>query len=287
MNIIFDVRGGIGKTIASTAVVQAIRKKYPKAKLIVESPYPGIFKNNPNIDHYYHLSDRGLIFNQFIKNKEAKILASEPYDEGKFLTREWDLLKTWYNLFDLPYGKEKPQMFLTRQEMEVDKELYRGNKPIMCIQTHGGIDSYGYNWARDLPDCVIKKVIEEFKDDYTIYHIKQTHQPKYENTITAAEDIRSIATLIHLSSKRLFIDSFAQHLAVAMFKKSTVCWVTTSPSNFGYSYHDNIFCNPYDYETEYSCYQGYNLEENINNLPFGDEERIFDVDYIIKSLKKQ
>ena len=30
-----------------------------------------------------------------------------------------------------------------------------------------------------------------------------------------------------------------------------------------------------------------NLEEDINNLPFGDEERIFDVDEIIKSLKKQ
>ena len=72
-----------------------------------------------------------------------------------------------------------------------------------------------------------------------------------------------------------------------MYKKSTVCWVATSPLNFGYKYHDNILCNPFDFDTNYGCYQGYNLEEDINNLPFGDEERIFDVDEIIKSLKKQ
>ena len=76
-------------------------------------------------------------------------------------------------------------------------------------------------------------------------------------------------------------------IARALYKKSTVCWIATSPKNFGYDYHDNILCNVYERETVPTHYQQYNLREDRDNLPFGDEERIFDVDKIIESIKKQ
>ena len=40
MNIIFDVRGGIGKVIASTAFVDTLRQRYSDDKLIVVSFVP-------------------------------------------------------------------------------------------------------------------------------------------------------------------------------------------------------------------------------------------------------
>ena len=61
MNIIFDVRGGIGKVIASTAFVDTLRQRYSDDKLIVVSSYPEIFKNNFNVDNNYHLNDIGLV----------------------------------------------------------------------------------------------------------------------------------------------------------------------------------------------------------------------------------
>ena len=65
MNIIFDVRGGIGKVIASTAVVKSIRLRHPKDKIIVLSPYPELFKNNFDIDYNYHLNDMNIIYYKF------------------------------------------------------------------------------------------------------------------------------------------------------------------------------------------------------------------------------
>ncbi len=76
-------------------------------------------------------------------------------------------------------------------------------------------------------------------------------------------------------------------MARALYKKSTVCWITTSPKNFGYEYHDNVLCNKYEIKTTPTHYQQYNLKEDADNVPFGSLDRIFDVDEIIKSIKLQ
>tara|TARA_Y100000361_G_scaffold36945_1_gene31550 strand:+ start:276 stop:1142 length:867 start_codon:yes stop_codon:yes gene_type:complete len=288
MNVIFDVRGGIGKVIASTAVVAGIRKRHTKDKIIVVSPFPEIYKNNFNIDHNYHLDDISTIYNLHIKNQRVQYYAQEPYLTDGFLNREMDLVTSWYSLYDMHHiNKENPAIYLDESEDEIAKRAFKTGNPILALHTHGGNEGSEYNWAKDLPDCVVEKVIEEFKDKYDIFHIKTNNQISYDNTIPANQDIRSIATLIKMSNKRLFIDSFPQHMARALYKKSTVCWIATSPKNFGYDYHDNILCNVYERETVPTHYQQYNLREDRDNLPFGDEERIFDVDKIIESIKKQ
>lgn len=289
MNIIFDVRGGIGKVIASTAVVKSIRLRHPKDKIIVLSPYPELFKNNFDIDYNYHLNDMNIIYYKFIHNQKAQFYIQEPYLTDGFMNREMDLISSWHSLYDMHHiPKSTPAIYLDSEEEKLAEKQFKTDKPILALQCHGGQDEgLAYNWARDLPDNVIKSVIEEFKDDYNIYHIKTPDQYKYKDTIPATQDIRTIATLIKLSSKRLFIDSFAQHMARASYKKSTVCWIATSPKNFGYDYHDNIVCNPYDFRTIATHYQHYNLREDRDNLPFEREERIFDVDKIIESIKKQ
>lgn len=49
MNIIIPIAGGIGKCIAGTAFIKAVKKQYPNSKIIVSSPYPTIFKHHPDI----------------------------------------------------------------------------------------------------------------------------------------------------------------------------------------------------------------------------------------------
>ena len=49
MTIIFQIDGGLGKSIMATAVLKAIRKQYKKANLIVVSGYPDVFIAKQNV----------------------------------------------------------------------------------------------------------------------------------------------------------------------------------------------------------------------------------------------
>ena len=288
MTVIFEVRGGIGKVIASTAILKTIRERHPDDDIVVVSPYPTVFNNNPYLDYNYYNNDMDAIYYVHIEGKKVKYYVQDPYFTDGFMNREMDLISSWHQLYDAYHiQKSQPQLYLADYEIESAKALYKTDKPIFVLHTHGGNDTYSYNWAKDLPDCVIKEIIDKYKDDYTIYHIKESKQPTYEHTKAATEDIRMIAGLIHMSKKRLFIDSFAQHMAKALYKRSTVCWIATSPKNFGYDFHNNILCNAYDFKTTANHYQQYGLREDRNNLPFAGEERIFDVDEIITSINLQ
>ena len=50
MNIIFNINGGLGKVILSTAVVKALKKKYKNSNIIVSSGSPDAFNNNPDVN---------------------------------------------------------------------------------------------------------------------------------------------------------------------------------------------------------------------------------------------
>jgi hypothetical protein len=87
----------------------------------------------------------------------------------------------------------------------------------------------------------------------------------------------------------LLIDSFGQHLAVAMGKKSTVCWVSTKPKVFGYKLHNNIQANPFTKEPQIqnSVYQPFNLAQDVSSIPYNDLREVFNVNKIIESINNQ
>ena len=105
----------------------------------------------------------------------------------------------------------------------------------------------------------------------------------------ALDGYRSIAILIQLSSKRLFIDSFGQHMAAALNKKSTVCWSITKPEVFGYKLHDNIKANPFTKEPNFqnTQYNPFGLSEDISTIPYNDLNEVFDTNKIIESINNQ
>ena len=197
---------------------------------------------------------------------------------------------------EVEYDNEWPRFTLSKDEIERYSKLYKTDKPIFVLQTHGGSNSQGidYNWARDLPDNTVEEIINHYKDDYNIYHIKRDNQKSYANTIPATGGIREIAVLIKLSKRRLFIDSFAQHLAVALHKHSTICWIATTPRQFSYKnpttrypYHYTVKANEYYFETEKTTFSGYGLVENISNLPYVSPDRIFEGVDIIGNIDRQ
>jgi hypothetical protein len=159
------------------------------------------------------------------------------------------------------------------------------------MQTNGGpIDTgYQYAWTRDIPEPTVLEIINHYKNDYTIIHIKRKDQKVYPDVMQALDGYRSIAILLQLSNKRLLMDSFSQHLAAALDKKSTVCWISTKPEIFGYKMHGNIKANPFTKEPSLheAAYQPFSLSQDIHSIPYNDLKEIFNTNKIIESINQQ
>ena len=292
MNIIFQIEGGLGKSILGTAIVKVIKRHYKDANIIVVTHYPEVFLNNPYTYKVYHFNNINGFYLKYIKDHKCKIFIEDPYKHSNFLiNKSVSILKTWCELFNLNYLGELPQIYITQPEADYFVPYYKTEKPIFVIQPNGGpagLD-YKYTWTRDIPEPYILDIINHYKNDYTIIHVKREDQKTYPDTFQALDNYRSIAVLFYLSKKRLLIDSFSQHLAASLNLKSTVCWVTTKPEIFGYEMHDNIKANPFTKEPiiKDKAYQPFELSENIHTIPYNNLREIFDIDKIIESVNNQ
>jgi ADP-heptose:LPS heptosyltransferase len=287
--VIFSVDGGLGKSIMATAVLKAIKKQYKKANILVSTAYPDVFINNPNVNKIITNTNNSGIYRDYVQNKDAKVFISDPYSTSDYITESKHLIQIWCEMFGVQYNGEMPELFLSKAEKQYYEPFYKLDKPIMAIQPHGGAinQPLKYSWTRDIPVPIMEQIIERFKEDYAIVHIKRDDQFMYQNTIGALDNFRSIAILLTMASKRLLIDSSAMHIATALNLQSIVTWVGTNPKVFGYDMHKNILANPFTKELDlnHSFYQKLPLFEDISKIPYNDLNEVFDVKKIIDELK--
>ena len=291
MNIFFLIEGGLGKNIMATAVLKALKKKHNKANIHVVTAYPDVFLNNPNVFKVHDANNTGNFYETYVHGTKNKILVSDPYRENAYLNKEKHVIKIWCEMYGLKYNGETPEIFLSQPEVDYYLPFYQKiDKPIMVIQPNGGPtnQNFNYSWTRDIPEPVVNRVIQEFKDEYAIVHIKRKDQTSYPGAMEAMDGFRSIAVLLSISKKRLLIDSFTQHLCKALSLPSTVCWVTTSPKMFGYNLHNNIEAEPFNKAVNYTnkLFEPFLLAEDIGSLPYQQLDNVFNVGKIISSLRK-
>lgn len=212
----------------------------------------------------------------------------DPYLETDHILGKKHLIQTWANMNGLE-NWYAPELYITQREIDFYSERFFSDKPIMMIQTSGGAQGQEnkYSWARDIPQPVVQRIIEEFRTTHNIVHVRREDQLAYDHTIPIHDNFRALTVLASLSDKRLLIDSFLQHVCAAIQLPSTVCWVVNKPQVFGYPLHTNIlpndFTNPYDYKN--SMYNDFDILGNPEEFPYRHEGEIFDVDTIIRSLK--
>lgn len=288
-NVIFQVDGGLGKSIMATAILKVIKKQYKKANIIVVTAFPDVFIGNPNVNKVFQQHQAVGFYKNYIHNKDTKVFVTDPYTTSDFITESNHLLKIWCDIFGLNYNGELPEIFLSKGEKEYFAPFYKLDKPIMAIQPNGGAvgQPLKYSWTRDLPSSVVNEVVSQFKNDYAILHIKREDQLTYENTMGALDSWRSIAIMLTLSAKRLLIDSSSMHIATALNLPSVVGWIGTNPKVFGYDMHTNIIANEPTKEVniERNSYTKYLLYEDISTLPYNNFSEIFDTQKIINALK--
>lgn len=289
-NIIFSIDGGLGKNIMATAVCSHLKRKYPDDKLIVLTAYPDVFINNDDVHRSLNANALSYFYKDYIEDKDSLLFLHNPYKETDYVYEKKHLIQTWCEMFGLEYDKDIPlKLSLTTRERDMYQKKYQSDKPIMLIQPNGGFNAeIKYAWSRDLPYRTVCSIVEEFRSTYNIIHIKRDDQMSYEHTFPITHGFRDVLSLMMLSEKRLFIDSFCQHAASALGLSSTTCWIGTSPKVFGYDLHDNIKANPETKKAELkgAVFNRFNIGGDPLEFPYNSEDDIFDVNAIIDSLKK-
>jgi hypothetical protein len=287
-NIIFQIDGGIGKSIMATAVCEAIKKQYPKDNLIVITAYSEVFICNPNVDKCLSHNNLNYFYQDFIEGKKVKAFLHNPYFETSHIQQECHLIQSWCEMFGVKYNREVPKLYLSNREINFYSNQFQSEKPIFVIQTNGGgaEQPLKYSWMRDIPTQTAQEVVNHFANDYNIVHIRREDQIALENTTPISADFRALAVLIQLSEKRLFMDSFAQHTAKALEKKSVVCWIGNKSNVFGYESNINIQANKETAvpELKQSVFSKYNITGNLFEFPYEDEKEIFNTENIINAL---
>jgi len=288
--VIFQVTGGIGKCIISTAVIKGIKEKYPEHEIVVVSGYPDVYVGNPNVSKSYAFAQVNYFYEDHIEGNDIVAICQDPYLETSFIKQDKHLIEIWYELAGLEYNGQRPELFLSDREVQFHQTKLQGTtgKPLMFIQSNGGADGQvqKYSWARDIPSSVMSKIIEHYAPKYDIVHIRRQDQIAYNGTLLLNDEFRAVASMMLASSKRVFMDSFAQHTAMALNMPSTVLWIANKPEVFGYDLHNNILANPETKKGELktSYLAKYDIAGNPIQFPYNSEEEIFDIDKIIASI---
>lgn len=292
---IFHVQGGIGKHVAATAVAQAIKNNHPDRQLIVVCVYTDIFTNLNFVSRVYQLGNTSYFYQNYIQDKDSLIFHNEPYYTTDHVHKKLPLIQNWCKMYGLKYSGEKPIVKFNKLQFDVSKRFWQTtSKPIMVIHTNGGVmttDAKPYAWTRDMPESVAQELVNHYRKEYQIYQVTKVNSPKLngcQHVFATQQQSLSLmeffSILLH-SKKRILIDSSLQHAAAALNKPSVVLWNGTSPKVFGYDLHTNITTDiPYNFKLPNSYLFDFDFNGNEVEYPFTDQEKLFDVDKIIKAV---
>lgn len=288
--VIFHVEGGLGKNVSSTSVVRCIKNKYPKRKLIVVASWPGVFINNPYVDKVYRLGVTPYFYDEYIKGKDTFIYRHEPYNESLHIHKKQCLSKSWCDLIKVPFDENQPELYFNASQKDFVNAWHRP-KPILLLHTNGGPmgdQPYNHSWTRDMPQYISQNIVNEYSQKYHIIQICRHESQKFTNVESHDEqmDIFNLFSLLMVSQKRVLIDSCLQHAAAALKIPSTVLWIGTSPTTFGYEIHNNIVANEPsgNFKLPDSYLFDYQFSGQPFECPYNDWSELFDYEQIRKYL---
>ena len=288
--IIWHIQGGLGKNIAATALCNDLKQQYKDRKLIMVVSYPEAFLSNPVVDRVYALGQSPYFYQDYIEGKDIVLFRHEPYNQTAHVTKKQHLIHNWCDLLGIEYKNQQPVLF-PNYPQRMTTGIWQRPKPVMVIQTGGGPmqgQKFSYSWTRDMPIEVAQEIINKYSQQY---HIIQVTRPDgYQ--LPGAERIDSILSNMELfsllvtSQKRVLIDSCLQHAAAALKLQSTVLWVGTSPTVFGYNSHKNIIAKlPKKANQLIGSYLfDYQFENNMHECPYMDVKDMFKIEEIFKSI---
>jgi len=291
---VFHIEGGIGKHIASTAVVGCYKHHHPDTNIIISCVWPEVYINNPHIHRVYKIGNNPYFYEDNIYNRDVEIFAQEPYKTNSHIMRKSHLVKSWCDMIGVTYDNEQPVIVSNFREREIASRIIQNptTKPVLIFQPFGGPGKENqetpYSWTRDIHPQIAQQLVDILNVDYFVVHVCYDFHPRLDNCLRIDQFLakKVLFNLLHHSHKRLLIDSCLQHAAAALNLSSTVVWVATRPEIFGYELHTNIIPKKeYLKGTIDSYLYDYNFTGLIHECPYENPHDIFNVEKILNSLK--
>ncbi len=255
-NIVFIVEGGLGKNIASTAVVRAIKKTFPDKRITVIAGFHDIFLQNPNVYRTYNFANPLHFYEDYI-NEETHVIRCEPYLDYKYLQKECHIVESWCRMIGIESdGINGDIHYLPKElisaELILNKYTQNQKKKLVLFQWVGGKipknkepeeleSSLMVMYKRAIPKEVAQEVTNVLKDKgYIVGIIGHENFPKIENSHLIAYPPRTTTALLKFAHSFISIDSFLQHASVTneIQRKGVVVWGGTHPTCLGYK--DNV-----------------------------------------------
>ena len=285
--LIWHIQGGLGKHIAATSLLEDLKSKYKDYKLILTCAYPEVFLNIPFVDRVYNLNKLSYFYETYIKDKEVIIFKHDPYDSTGYITKTQHIIESWCDILKIKYQNQQPFLYINYSQNSLLSKWER-SKPILLLQTTGGVGTNIYSWTRDLPIELSLEIVNKYSSSYHIIHVTKPEGYQIPNVERIDQELSfsELSSLVQYSSKRIFIDSSLQHIAASLSLPSNVIWIGTSPTVFGYSIHQNIISNPINpsnqlidsYTSDYSFY------DNYKECPYPNIESMFNIKDVLENL---
>jgi len=253
--VVWHIEGGLGKNIAATALVKDVRERYKDRKLVMVVSYPEVFLNNPDI----------------------------------YIMRKKHLIENWCDLLGIKYSEQTPQIYPNVVQKMVMNGWQR-ERPIMVIHTNGGpyTNELSYAWTRDMPYEIALKIADKYRNQYHIIQVARPSAPLIPNVEHVTQQLSNfeLFSVLAVSEKRVLIDSSLQHAAAAMGLPSTVLWIGTSPTNFGYKFHKNLIAKQPTGSSKMidSYIFDFSFDGIVHECPYNTFEEMFDINTIFKNI---
>lgn len=286
---LFHIEGGLGKHVAATAVAKCIKNNHPERELIVVCAYPEVFLNLDFVTRVYRIGSTPYFYDDYIKDQDTLIFKHEPYFTDDHIHQRSSLIQNWCKLYSLQYSGEMPQLTFNIRQLQLGMRRWKRERPVLLIHTNGGPlrdQPYPYSWTRDMPTPLATEVVRALAKDYHIIQVCRDQLQAIDGaeTVFAPLSNMELFSLLLHSQKRLLIDSCLQHAAAALNLPSTVLWIGTSSTTFGYSMHRNFHAKmPDNVKRPDSYLFDYNFNGMVHECPLLDLN-IFDSQEIINSL---
>lgn len=289
--VVWHIEGGLGKNIAATSLISSIKKKYEDRKLILVASYPEIFLNFPEVERVYMTGSTPYFYQDYIEDKDTLVFRQEGYFQNGHINKQHHLIQSWCELLGLEYAEQQPVLLpnLVQQRMV---NSWQREKPVMVLQTNGGPlgDNLIYSWTRDMPPAIAMKIAQYYSNEYHIIQICRNEREAIPGVEAIYQPLTNfeLLSVLAVSQKRVLIDSCLQHAAAALKLPSTVLWVGTSPTVFGYELHDNIKAASPKYKPKLidSYLFDYSFEGRPEQCPYDSPEDMFSLAEITESINK-
>lgn len=224
---------GIGDAILITAIINSIKRKYPRIKINLISFHEILFENIPNIFSINKPTTFFLFRHWYLETRQNKNPSCHVLDES-------------LHKLGLKYLKQDTSYQISEDERYRAKELLSGfQKPLIAINTASKEPSK--NW----PSQYWHNLTLELSSNYDVVQLGAESEIDLQHTFRLAGKLSLRESIAVLGNCLLFVgpDSFLMHAAASIGIKSVIIFGgRVTPNNTGYDNNINLFermeCGP-------------------------------------------